>query len=240
MRSGRSGRSSRQSKSCKAGTSGMGMAQELFPFARPRKVRPGKELGRPKNLESGVSHFTRAKVSRHEPQHVTVRLREGLPSLRSVAALHVLRRIFGEARDRLSMRICHWSIQSNHIHMIVEAEDSSSLSRGMNGLLTRISRGVNRLLGRTGRFFADRFHARALTCPRAVRNALAYVLRNAAHHGLRAGPVDDFSSGPYFDGWPEPIELLNEPPGPRPLEPPRSWLLCLGWRKHGPIPFAPG
>jgi hypothetical protein len=48
----------------------------------------------------------------------------------------------------------------------------------VRGLAIRVARAVNRALGRRGRVFADRYHARALTTPRAVRHALVYVLMN--------------------------------------------------------------
>ena len=143
--------------------------QELFSFADTRKARRGKKLGRPRKRGSGVPHVKRECVSDREPQHVTVRLVEGLPSLRSGEVLDVLRRVFRAARDRLGMRLCHWSVQTNHIHLIVEAEDAETLSRGMNGLLTRISRRVSALWRRAGRFFADRFQAAARRDPLRLR-----------------------------------------------------------------------
>ncbi len=77
---------------------------------------------------------------------------------------------------------------------------------------------------RTGKVIADRFHARPLTSPRAVRHALAYCLGNWRHHGedrapfARAWKVDPFSSGAVFTGWKElegsPLISVYEVPGP--------------------------
>src|SRR5687767_6169007 len=95
-----------------------------------------------------------------------------------------------------------YDVQSNHIHMICEADDKRSLSRGMQGLAIRIARRMNRLAGRRGKFFADRYHARVLKNPTQVRRALVYVLQNAAHHNAHlAGALDVYSSGAYFEGW---------------------------------------
>src|SRR5437879_4806944 len=46
----------------------------------------------------------------------------------------------------------------------------------------RVARAVNRALNRRGAVWTDRYHARALTSPRAVRNALVYVLMNRRKH----------------------------------------------------------
>jgi len=68
--------------------------------------------------------------------------------------------------------VLQFSVQRDHIHLLVEAPDGRALSRGLQGLAIRIAKGVNRILGRRGRVWADRFHARALRTPREVRNAL--------------------------------------------------------------------
>jgi hypothetical protein len=126
---------------------------------------------------------------------------------------------------------------SNHLHLIVEAKNRRALSRGMQGLLVRIARALNKLWDRRGSVFADRYHDRILKTPREVRVALAYVLRNAARHGLRFVGVDPFSSGQRFDGWEE-----RPPRGLADLAPPllakaRSFLLRAGWRRHQLIRF---
>jgi len=124
-----------------------------------------------------------------------------------------------------------FSIQSNHVHLIVEADDRGALSRGMKGIAVRIARTLNRLWKRRGGVFSDRFHARALRTPREVRSVLVYVLQNARHHGLRILGVDLYSSGPWFDGWKQGLVLADDGPVARAT----TWLLREGWRRHGLI-----
>ncbi len=127
----------------------------------------------------------------------------------------------------------HFSVQTNHAHLICEADDARALSRGVQGLAIRIARRMNRLAKRKGKFFADRYHAHVLKTPREVRNALVYVLQNAAHHDrLAAGVVDVYSSGAYFNGWREPIKLRPIDDGPPPVVPATTWLLTTGWRRR--------
>jgi REP element-mobilizing transposase RayT len=148
---------------------------------------------------------------------------------------------FAKGCNRHGFRLIHFSIQSNHLHFIVEAQHRPSLSRGMQGLLIRIARGLNRLWNRRGRVFGDRFHDRALKTPREVRNALAYVLNNARRHrvSLPEGEPDAFSSGRWFDGW---KNFTAWPTANVPISRARSWLLAVGWRKRGRIPvnISPG
>jgi hypothetical protein len=140
-------------------------------------------------------------------------------------------RAFGEGRDRFGLRLNHFSIQSNHIHLIVEADDRLALTRGIKGMAVRVARLLNGLWKRRGSVFSDRFHARPLSTPREVRSALVYVLHNARHHGLRMLGVDPCSSGPWFDGWRQGVVLANGGPG----APARTWLLRHGWRRRGLI-----
>jgi REP element-mobilizing transposase RayT len=158
-------------------------------------------------------------------------LRAGLPSLRADAARVVIERAFRASRERFGFRLAHYSLQKNHVHLIAEADDQGALSRGIQGLLVRLARALNRLWARRGSIFSDRYHARQLRTPREVRAALVYVLHNARHHGLRILGFDPFSSGPWFDGWSRKSTTPPRFPGARA----RTWLLRVGWRLHGLI-----
>jgi hypothetical protein len=134
--------------------------------------------------------------------------------------------------SRTRFRIVHFSVQVNHIHLLVEGEDGRAFERGMQGLGIRLAKAINRRLGRAGRVWADRYHGRALQTPREVRNGLVYVLLNGRKHGVHGRGVDPRSSGAWFAGWRRPVEPPREP---APVAQPRTWLLCVGWRRSGLI-----
>src|SRR6185503_6201950 len=97
----------------------------------------------------------------------------------------------------------------------------------------RIARALNKLWKRSGRVFADRYHARTLETPREVRNALVYVLQNARKHGSwSARRADPYSSGASFDGW-KPVDDEVAVSRRRSLPRARTWLLAIGWRRNG-------
>ena len=167
----------------------------------------------------GVSHLRRAPLPRQCPLHVTLRVERGLPSLRAHASFGRVRGALAQGRERFGFRLVQFSVQRDHLHLIVEASDRRALARGVQGLSIRVARAVNAAQGRTGRVFADRYHARALTSPRAVHFALRYVLLNVRkhepgkHEGRQGAPavprgfVDPCSSAAWFDGWARPREL---------------------------------
>jgi hypothetical protein len=138
---------------------------------------------------------------------------------------------FDRGGGRFGFRLAHFSLQTNHIHLIAEAEDRRSLSRGMQGLLVRAAKALNRIWQRRGPVFGDRFHAHALKTPREVRAALVYVLQNARHHGAILPGIDPYSSGFWFDGWKQRLAGVKEDPAFRAV----TWLLREGWRKLGLI-----
>jgi putative transposase len=204
-----------------------------------------------------VRHRAREALSASHPVHVVLRSR--FRPLRSQFVFPTLRRALAKAtRARADFRVIQFSVQGDHLHLLVEAKDKSVLSRGMQGLAIRVARAVNKLVLRRGKVWADRFFSRALTSPRAVKNALGYVLNNfQKHRATGASRIDPYSSAPYFDGFRElrgraPCELearRDLPLHPRGVPPPqdaaevpvvraRTWLGRGGWRRAGSVSFS--
>jgi putative transposase len=188
------------------------MGQCAFEFRTWGGTRPG--AGRkPKGCRSRVSHLRRPGHARRHPLHITLRVRQGLPALREHELFIDVRNSLAAGRERFGFRLVHFSVQRDHLHLLAEAADRCALSRGVQGLSVRVARAINRRLGRRGKVFADRYHARALKTPRAVRWALRYVLLNVRKHergnlAVPFGFVDPCSSAAWFDGFARPRELI--------------------------------
>jgi REP element-mobilizing transposase RayT len=206
--------------------------------ARLNAGRKPNEPGRPR-----LRHAKRAQTKARFPVHITKRMRRGLPWLRRFELCKVLRRAFVHGcrmdisdESVRSFRICQFSIQGNHIHMICEATDNDSLARGVQGWSVRVARGLNGYWEREGSVFDDRYHVEILTTPAQTRNALCYALQNARRHGERMDPkwggADPFSSAWWFDGWhDERWKAGLSPPEMRPVAEPETWLLKVGWKR---------
>jgi len=192
-----------------------------------RKRRASKPL---------VVHRARPDISHRHPVHVTLRFVAGLESLRKRPNYRVVLDALSRSCGRFGMRIIHYSVMTNHVHMICEVDHASSLSRGLKGLCVRLARNLNARWQRTGRVIADRYHTHVLRTPREVRNALAYVLDNASHHGIHFAGPDPCSSAAWFDGW-KCERDRGRVSGHSFLLRARTWLLAIGWRRHGLIPF---
>jgi REP element-mobilizing transposase RayT len=149
--------------------------------------------------------------------------------------VRALQRSLAESCERRSFRLVHYSLQRNHMHMIVEAAGREALARGMKSIAARFARCVNRVFRRRGPVLDGRFHAVVLRTPTQVRNALRYVLLNARKHGSRLKGIDPASSGRWFDGWREAVGWDDAIGGTRDVAAPRFWLLAVGWRRRGLI-----
>lgn len=195
-----------------------------------RKRRGGRRPGagrKPKGDRAGVPHLRRESFFSSTPVHVTVRVLKGTPNLRSRKAKRVVSGCLRAARDRLGVRLTQYSIQANHIHLIVEADDCQALSRAMKGFSVRIARRLNRAYGRKGKVFADRFHSHVLRTPWEVRNAVRYVMENSRIHALRRGEflrhkIDPFAGGPCSQRFFKACRKL--------IAEPRTLLLRQAWK----------
>ncbi len=196
--------------------------------------------GRPKKAAKDrtfVAHHARPAHKKRHPTHVTLRARSELPTFRSQRIQRMLRGILERQLHRrayrLDFQVVHYSIQSNHLHLIVEASDTRSMRAGVSGLVIAFAKRLNELLERlTGKVWGDRYHSRELTTPSEVRRALVYVLQNVRKHGFELhGPfIDPLTTAKSFAGWNTPVADDPEPFAPRA---PRTWLLGEGWSARG-------
>jgi REP element-mobilizing transposase RayT len=215
--------------------------QKAFVFRTWGGKRKG--AGRKRRAERRqVVHVARPGIDGRTPVHVTLRLLPEIGRLRRRDQYRAVRQALALTAHRDDCRICQYSIQGNHLHLVVEPASKDGLTRGMIAFKTSCARRLNRVVARRGRVFADRYHARYLTSPAQVRRALCYVLNNWRRHGEhRTHPewrTDPFSSADFFDGWTGHAPARPWWVGPEerpPVAAPAFWLLTTGWRRHGTI-----
>ena len=176
--------------------------------------------------------------------HITLRVVRDVGRLRRPVAYAAIQRAVAACIGRRDFRIVHTSIQTNHIHLLVEANDKRALANGVRAFMISAAQHLNAERGRVGEVFPTRYHAVPLTTPKQVRAALSYVLNNWRRHQedlagprQRAAQVDPYSTGILFDGWSDapPKFIIPDGYGPLSVSGPRTWLLRVGWRKHHPL-----
>ena len=208
------------------------MARPLQLELRPRTWggrRPG--AGRkPSGRKVGVRHRPRPPHERRHPVHVTLRAHRKVPSLREERLVLALRHGLAKG-SRGGFRILHFSIQTDHVHLMAEAADGRALSRGIQGLGIRLAKAKPR--PRQARQCMERPLSRACAQDSARgakrpgvrppklekahprRRRIRSLLLGRMVHRLEHGDPDDARRGP--------------------IAAPRTWLAAVGWRRHGLI-----
>ena len=196
---------------------------ELFRSQRVPRAAPSARGPLPTRT-GNVPHSTRPEVS--GLIHVVQRIAPGLPGLRTPRLLRVFERCFRAGKERLGFALTHYSVQQDHLHLVVEAKDRHKLARGMQALAIRIAKQLNRHWHRRGkgRVFAERYFAVAPRTWRQMWCTIRYVLNNGRKHGTwtQTDRADPFSSGPWFTGW---WNRLREPSRSAPVAPSTFILL---------------
>lgn len=143
-----------------------------------------KKAGRKRIHSQGVAHRKREKVTRHTPTHINMKYKA---QIRNKEFLPILKRAILNGR-RKGLRVLHYSVQSNYIHFIIEADSNRILESGMRSLTVTIVKGINK-----GKVQMERFHLHVLNSIREFKNAVYYVCHNEAKHtGKRI--IDNYSS----------------------------------------------
>jgi REP element-mobilizing transposase RayT len=154
------------------------------------------------------------------PVHVTIKVARHVFNLRARRCYRVVEQALYTGAERARMKLVQFSVQGDHVHIIVEAADQRALARGIQGLSVRLAVGLNRVMLRRGRVFSDRYHAHVLRTPTEVRRAVAYVRDNFQRH-----------HGRMVTGWVDPCASGDATCGALPT--PTSWLLGHAFRDAG-------
>jgi REP-associated tyrosine transposase len=181
--------------------------------------RRPKIAGRP-----GVPHRPRPEWARRLPVHVTLRMAPEVYNLRSRRSFRAIELALRLGADRFDVRITSFSVQGNHMHLLVEAPSRLALARAVKGFSVRIARGLNKMMQRKGRVLGDRYHAHILRTPTEVKRAIVYVRDNARKHAAERGEA-------YSPRYVDPYSSAAVPAAVRP---PQTWLLREGWKRGAP------
>src|SRR6185503_7599973 len=147
-----------------------------------------------------VPHRTRPAHRDIHPMHITLRRLPNLPSFRQQRVGTMMLRQIRRLNDD-DFQIVHFSIQGNHLHLVVEAVDRDAVTRKMRGLAISFAKCFNRdvLRRKRGKVWGDRYFRRDVVGAREMNTLLRYVFGNAKKHGEI--PRDAAVLDPYSSAW---------------------------------------
>src|SRR5215813_11448663 len=96
------------------------------------------------------SHATRPDLHWAHPVHVMLRTLPSVPRLRQRDGYEAIRAALLYFVEGLAFRVVHVSIQRNHLHLVVEANNKDALRRGMQSFAIRAARALNKEFARDG------------------------------------------------------------------------------------------
>ena len=144
-----------------------------------------KNAGRKAKKSPGVGHVRREKISKRTPVHINFRLNQ---KVRTEKGLEALKAAISNSQKFFS--VIHYSVQSNHIHLILEAENNQLLTKGMRSFAVTFAKHLGK-----GSIQKERYHLHVLKGKRETQNAFRYVIFNEVHHSKkRTIRADLFSS----------------------------------------------
>ena len=188
----------------------MKRAQRSFDFRkRTRAGKLAKKAGRKvTGKRRDPRHRTRPEHDPRHGVHLVLRVTREVGNLRTRHAYRALRGALARCAGKSDYRIVHVSMQSNHVHLLVEADSKLALARGTQGFAISAAKRLNKELRRKkGEVFPFRYHATYVKNPTQARNALSYILNNWRHHRADAHApwrIDPWSSAWQFAGWATP------------------------------------
>lgn len=189
--------------------------QKEFSFGRGGRRQ---NSGRKRIHSKGVSHRTREEVSRRTPLHINFKYKA---YMRNKYCLKLLKRAILNAR-KLGLRVNHFSLQYDHVHLIVEADSNSILESGMRSITVTIAKGM-----KMGKVQLERYHLHVLRSLRETRNAVLYVLFNRQKHEKgTSSKIDAYTSVLQLRNWREIVRIFVSKTGIRmSIEGVESWAV---------------
>ncbi|MFA6237832.1 MAG: transposase [Bacteriovorax sp.] len=166
-----------------------------------RKIRKNTQLtitnpkgaGRPAKIDKGIRHTKRERIQKPNPLHLTIKVRKNKADIKSKLLLKALHHAIKRARLK-SLHIIHYSLEYDHLHLLVEAKNNKVLHAGMQALGISLSKAINRIKHKKGTVYKHRYHLRTLSSARELRNVLHYIFNNGIKHGRTKSQLDPYNS----------------------------------------------
>jgi REP element-mobilizing transposase RayT len=93
------------------------------------------------------------------------------------------------------IQLLAWVLMPDHMHLLLELDDSKTLSASMARINSCVAKAVNQALGRHGPIWQGAYFDRGLRRNEEVDIAIRYLLNNP----IRAGLADKIENYPYWN-----------------------------------------
>lgn len=130
------------------------------------------------------------EINRPSPLHLKIKLKKADIKIQNKAILKILR--YAILRARLQgLKIIHYSLEHDHVHLYMECDDNEILGRSMKAFGVTLVKKMNKYFHKKGSAYKHRYRLRILKSASEVKNVINYILKNGMKH-KRTNRVFDF------------------------------------------------
>ncbi|MDD4973652.1 MAG: transposase [Bacteriovorax sp.] len=140
-----------------------------------------------------MRHTSRPHLSKACSLHLTVKIKKIKAELKNKSVLSILKRAILNARKQ-GLKVIHYSLEYDHVHLLIEADNNHILSKGMQSFGVTISKAINRMRKLKGGVYKHRYHFRKISSPRQLKNVLNYIFNNGIKHKTAKHIVGHYNS----------------------------------------------
>ncbi|MGZ3788931.1 MAG: transposase [Bacteriovorax sp.] len=152
-----------------------------------------KGAGRPAIVDKGIRHTRRPFLKKPSSLHLTVKIKKNKADLKNKSVLGILKRAILNAR-RQGLKVIHYSLEYDHVHLLIEAENNHILGKGMQAFGVTLSKAINRMRRLKGGVYKHRYHFRQISGTRELKNVMKYIFTNGLKHKTAKGIVNPYNS----------------------------------------------
>jgi len=152
-----------------------------------------KGAGRPARNDPGIRHTKRPHLKRPSSLHLTVKIKKNKAEIKNKSVLAILKRSILNARKQ-GLRVIHYSLEYDHVHLLIEADNNLILGKGMQAFGVTFSKAINRLKKLAGEVYKHRYHFRRISSCSELKNVMNYIFNNGLRHKTSKSIVNSYNS----------------------------------------------
>jgi REP element-mobilizing transposase RayT len=152
-----------------------------------------KGAGRPAKNDAGIRHTSRPLIIKPSSLHLTVKVKHIKADIKNKIILHLLKRAIMNGR-RQGLKIIHFSLEYDHVHLLIEADNNTLLGKGMKAFGVTFAKAINRLRKLRGAVYKHRYHFRRIESCSQLKNVLHYIFNNGIRHGTSSNVISRYNS----------------------------------------------
>ncbi len=152
-----------------------------------------KGAGRPALHDPGIRHTNRPHIKKPASLHLTIKVKKKKAEIKNKSVLKILKRAILNARKQ-GLRVIHFSLEYDHVHLLIEADNNLILGKGMQAFGVTLSKAINRLKKLKGGVYKHRYHFRQISSTRELKIVMNYIFTNGLKHGTAKSILNPFNS----------------------------------------------